>query len=124
MEVSELLGYVFTFVGGGGLAGLINWRINKRKANAEAKQSEVTVMAQAIREVYEPLVERQQKEIDEANGRIRDLEGQIEELKTERQTMQRDFEKRIQDLTKLIQATSNYPARGADGKFVKLSTEE
>ena len=130
MDWSEIIGYAATAVGGGGLVQLFNWRLNKKKAGIEVKASEVETMAAAMREVYEPLVERQQKEIDRQSEKITKLETQIEEMKkqhldelnaqrAEREKMQEYFENRILELTKLVQSNSNYPPRGKDGKFTK-----
>ena len=132
MEFSDIWGYVVAVISAGGITQLINWRINKRKANAETQSSEVEVIAQAMRDVYEPLVDRQQKEIDRQSDKIHNLEQQIEEMKEkheaeiktmkeENEKMQEEFENRIVTLTKLIQSNSNYPARGANGQFIKTN---
>lgn len=121
MDWNEIIGYILTALGGGAVTQVINWKINKKKATVEVKASEVELMAQAMRDVYEPLVKRQETEINKQNERIRDLENQVEALKKERKEMQEDFETRIRDLVKMVQANSNYPARGANGQFVKSS---
>ena len=52
METGEIIGYIVSVLAGGGVTQFINWRINKRKAKAEAKQSEIEVVSKLIDTVY------------------------------------------------------------------------
>ena len=48
INVGEIIGYVLTFVGGGGLAAIVNWRINRKKASVEVKVDEIQALHDTI----------------------------------------------------------------------------
>lgn len=91
MELDTILTIVGSAVGGGGLTQLVNWRINKRKAKAEVKQSEIEVIAQTVQTVYEPIIKQQ-------NDRIAELDSEVKQLREEKRQLQKDYEKQIKDL--------------------------
>lgn len=64
MELGEIMTYVATALGGGGIASVLNWRWDKRKAAAETKQDEVEVIRKIIEEVYKPTIDFQDKELE------------------------------------------------------------
>ena len=94
MEIAEILGYVATAVGGGGLTGITMWRINRRKAKAEVKADEIDNMRKAM-EFYDALVKKQ-------NERIAELEEEIKTIRAEKRQMQIDYQKQIDALQKQI----------------------
>ena len=46
--VTEILGYLLPFIGGGGLVGIFYWKLNKRLKVAEVKAAEVEVKSAEI----------------------------------------------------------------------------
>lgn len=81
MEFGEIMTYVGTALGGGGIASLLNWKWNKRKAAAETKQDEVEVVRKIIDEVFKPTVEYQEKQITELRETVAIQQGEITELR-------------------------------------------
>ena len=80
MDFGEIMTYIGTALGGGGIAGLLNWRWNKRKAAAETKQDEVEVIRKIIEEVYKPTIDFQEQEL----GKLRErAASQQERLDTQ-----------------------------------------
>ena len=131
MEIGEIVGYVITALSAGGITQIINWRINKRKAKAEAKQSEIEVIAQTVQTVYEPIIKHQ-------NERITELEREVKELRDEKRSLQTEYESKIDSLKEeystqiqsLKDILLNFNSsgkkynRGANGQFVKAVLDQ
>jgi len=102
MELSEIWGYIITALGGGGITQLVNWRINKKKGNVEIKQSEIEVIAETVRSVYEPIIKQQNDRIEELNKEFKQFrqekEEELRQIRKEKQEMQADYERRIKAL--------------------------
>ena len=81
MDFGEIMTYAATALGGGGIAGLLNWRWNKRKAAAETKQDEIEVIRKTIEEVYKPTIEYQNQQIRELRETVTLQQGEITELR-------------------------------------------
>ena len=75
MENVELLGYLATALGGGGITQFLNWRINRKKGKEEGKGMEIENIKKIVDEVYKPLLEQQNTQIVQANARIKELEN-------------------------------------------------
>ena len=132
MDLSEIFGYIASAIAGGGLTGVINWRINKGKAKAELKMSELEVISKTVETVYEPIIKQQ-------NDRIAQLDSEVRELRVEKKQMQKDYEAQISQMkdeyTKQIQALekrmleisravglqTTRQVRSKDGRFMKLA---
>jgi len=95
MELGEIIGYALSALGGGGIASIFNWRINKRKANAEVKTDELENLRKTMQDFYDPLVKKQ-------NERITELESEVKVLREERREMELAYQKQIQILQKQI----------------------
>lgn len=95
MELGEIIGYALSALGGGGVASIFNWRINKRKANAEVKTDELENLRKTMQDFYDPLVKKQ-------NERITELESEVKVLREERREMELAYQKQIQILQKQI----------------------
>ena len=95
MELGEIIGYGLSALGGGGIASIFNWRINKRKANAEVKTDELENLRKTMQDFYDPLVKKQ-------NERITELESEVKVLREERREMELAYQKQIQILQKQI----------------------
>ena len=74
MDFAEIMTYIGTALGGGGIASVLNWRWNKRKAAAETKQDEVEVVRKIIDEILQPTIERQKQELAEMNAKYDSLQ--------------------------------------------------
>lgn len=95
MEFDQILGYVLSAAGGGGLTQLVNWRINRKKVKVEVQQSEIEVIAETVRSVYQPIIEQQNKTIEQQNSRISELDKEVQALRREKREMQDDYERKI-----------------------------
>lgn len=80
MDFGEIMTYAATALGGGGIAGLLNWRWNKRKAAAETKQDEVEVVRKIIDEILQPTIERQKQELAEVRAENKTLRENYDTL--------------------------------------------
>lgn len=107
MEISEIVSYVVTALGAGGVTQFANWRISRRKASAEVKSDEIDNMRKAMQDFYEPLVERQ-------NKRIGELEEEVRNLRQERQAMQDDYQRQLAAMQQQI--SELYRALGMKAK--------
>ena len=81
MDFGEIMTYAATALGGGGIAGILNWRWNKRKAAAETKQDEIEVIRKTIEEVYKPTIDYQNQQIKELRETVALQQGEITELR-------------------------------------------
>ena len=81
MDFAEIMTYVGTALGGGGIASVLNWRWNKRKAAAETKQDEIEVIRKTIEEVYKPTIDYQNQQIKELRETVALQQGEITELR-------------------------------------------
>lgn len=98
MDWGELIGYVATALGAGGLTQIINWRIGKRKATAEVKSDEIDNMRKAMEDFYKPLLQHQDERIAAQNARIAELETEVKTLRDEKRQMELAYQKQISDL--------------------------
>lgn len=120
MEIGEILGYIGTAVGAGGITQLVNWRWSKRKTAANVKADEIETMRKAMEDFYKPLVEQQ-------NNRIHQLEGEVdalrEQLSVERNEHRRQIEalqRQIVEITKALGIRANNKVRDdKTGRYVK-----
>ena len=98
MDWGELIGYVATALGAGGLTQIINWRIGKRKATAEVKSDEIDNMRKAMEDFYKPLLHHQDERIAAQNARIVELEAEVKTIRDEKRQMEISSQKQISDL--------------------------
>ena len=81
MDFSEIMTYLGTALGGGGVATVLNWRWSKRKAAAETKQDEIEVIRKTIEDVYKPTIDYQNQQIKELRDTVTLQQGEITELR-------------------------------------------
>lgn len=98
MEWGEVMGYVATALGAGGLTQIINWRISKRKGIAEVKSDEIDNMRKAMEDFYKPLLNHQDERIAAQNARIAELENEVKTIREEKRQMELSYQKQITDL--------------------------
>lgn len=129
MEFGDIWSYIVAAIGAGGVTQLVNWRINKKKANVEVQTSELQLIAETVRTVYEPIIEQQNRTIEKNNERINALEAEVEKLREEKHILQDQYqeqiqklEKRILEITRAVGLNTTKQVRDANGRFAK--TEE
>ena len=98
MDWGEVMGYVATALGAGGLTQIINWRISKRKGIAEVKSDEIDNMRKAMEDFYKPLLNHQDERIAAQNTRIAELENEVKTIREEKRQMELSYQKQITDL--------------------------
>jgi len=102
MDFGEIMTYVATALGAGGLTQIINWRISKRKGIAEVKSDEIDNMRKAMEDFYKPLLQHQDERIAAQNARIAELESEVKTIREEKRQMELSYQKQIADLQKQI----------------------
>lgn len=133
---SGIWGYIISAASGGGITQLVNWRMNKKKGNVEIKQSEIEVIAETVRSVYEPIIKQQNDRIEEINKEFKQFrqekEEELRQIRKEKQEMQAEYERRIKSLQDQIVTISrslgiraNNQIRDAEtGRFRKNLKEQ
>lgn len=122
MEMPEIFGYIATALGGGGIATLLNWRLNKKRGEAEVQGNEIDNINKVVESVYKPI-------IDSQNKRIADLQHEVDNLRKERAEMEQSYraqiaslQKQITDITRALGIKAQNVARGKDGRFIQIET--
>jgi septal ring factor EnvC (AmiA/AmiB activator) len=82
MDFEQIMTYAATALGGGGIASVLNWRWNKRKAAAETKQDEIEVIRKTIEEVYKPTIDYQNDQIEKLRQTVTLQQAEITELRS------------------------------------------
>ena len=131
MEFGDIWSYIVAAIGAGGITQLVNWRINKKKANIEVQSSELQLIAETVRTVYEPIIEQQNRTIEKNNERINALEAEVEKLREEKHTLQDQYqeqiqklEKRILEITRAVGLNTTKQVRDANGRFTAKIEED
>lgn len=93
MEFGEIISYVLTALGGGGLSGFIFWRLNKRQKEAEVKNQEIENINDIVEKVYKPM-------IDTLNERVTALDAEVRSLREERRVAAERHEAEISAIKK------------------------
>ena len=117
INVGEIIGYVLTFVGGGGLAAIVNWRINRKKASVEVKVDEIQALHDTIELVYEPLVTKLKERVAEQDNEIASLRKQLTEEREARQREMKMMNDRILAITSAIGLNTRDYIRDNLGRF-------
>ncbi len=93
MDFGEIISYVLTALGGGGLSGFIFWRLNKRQKEAEVKNQEIENINDIVEKVYKPM-------IDTLNERVTALDAEVKSLREERRDAAKKHEEEIAAIKK------------------------
>ena len=124
MEANEIITYVLTALGGGGITQFFNWRANKKKVNSEAKAMEIENIKEIVDSVYQPLIAQQ-------NARIKELETEVKALRDERDNMRVEhqkeiakLQKQILDITRALGLKATNHVRNSKGQFAKQEEDE
>lgn len=102
MESGEIIGYFVALLGGGGVTQFVNWRINKRKGNAEVKRDEIENIHRTVEDVYKPLIEQQNKRIKELEEEVHGLREQLARERAEHQEAMSAMQKQIVEINKAL----------------------
>lgn len=131
MEFGDIWSYIVAAIGAGGITQLVNWRINKKKASVEVQSSELQLIAETVRTVYEPIIEQQNRTIEKNNERINALEAEVEKLREEKHALQDQYqdqiqklEKRILEITRAVGLNTTKQVRDANGRFTAKIEDE
>ena len=119
MEFNEILGYILSAIGGGGLMKIINIRSEKKKAAVEVKLDEIQAIHNTIEMVYQPIIDQQNKRIQELESEVRELRTQ---LTSERKEHQKDIDlmnKRILAITNALGLKADTRLRDDNGRYKK-----
>ena len=131
MDFQEIITYALSALGGGGVVGIANWRINKRKAKAEVKADEIENLKNTIESIYQPIIDDlenlkntiesiYQPIIDDLKRRVAEVEGEVRDVRAENEVLRKENAKLRAELAELRnRAMFRNTERGTDGKFKK-----
>lgn len=120
MEAGEIIGYVLTALGGGGVTQFFNWRINKRRGTAEVKRDEIENIHRTVEDVYKPLIEQQNLRIKELESEVRELRNQLAKERAEHQESIAAMQKQIVEINRALGLNARQAIRDKKtGQFVK-----
>ena len=94
MEIGEIITYIGTALGGGGLGWLVNWKWGRREKAASVKSDEIETMKKAMEDFYDPLVKKQ-------NERIAELEDEVKTLRREKAEERAEHQKQNERIAEL-----------------------
>lgn len=119
MEASEIVTYVLTALGGGGITQFFNWRANKKKVNSEAKAMEIDNIKEIVDSVYQPLIAQQNARIKELETEVKALRDERDNMRTEHQKEIAKLQKQILDITRALGLKATNHVRNSKGQFTK-----
>lgn len=126
MDLETIVGYAISAIGGGGIVKLITLRSTKKKAAVEVKMDEIQLIHNTIEQVYQPIINQQNKTIEQQNNRIQELDTEVRELRTqlsnERKEHQKDIDvlnRRILAITKALGLKADDRIRDENGRYKK-----
>lgn len=124
MELGEILGYIGTAIGAGGITQFVNWRYNRKKNAEDVKSDEIENMRKAMADFYEPLVERQNARIQQLETEVGTLRKQLYDERFEHQKQIDGLQKQIIEITRALGIKANKTVRGANGQFISPNAEK
>lgn len=124
MEIGEIITYVGTLLGGGGLGWLVNWRWGRRKEAASVKSDEIETMKKAMEDFYDPLLKKQNARIAELEGEVKTLRDQLAYERNEHQKQIADLQKQITEITRALGIRAVKQVRNNKGQFTSETVEE
>ena len=124
MEIGEIITYVGTLLGGGGLGWLVNWKWGRRKEAASVKADEIDNMRKAMEDFYNPLVKKQNERIAELESEVKTLRDQLNYERTEHQAQIASLQKQITEITRALGIKAARQVRNDKGRFTSEKVEE
>lgn len=101
MAWGEIIGYVGTAIGAGGITQLVNWKLNRSKAREEVKSDEIDNIKKSV-EVYQTIIADQNKRISELTDEVNTLREQLHMERNEHQKQIDSLQKQIIEITKVL----------------------
>ena len=123
MEIGEIITYIGTALGGGGLGWIVNWKWGRRKEAASAKSDEIDNMRKAMEEFYDPLVKKQNARIAELEKEVVTLREQLAYERTEHQAQIASLQKQITEITRALGIKAARQVRNNKGQFTSEKVE-
>ena len=124
MEIGEIITYIGTALGSGGLVQLANWKWGRRKEAASVKSDEIETMKKAMEDFYDPLLKKQNARIAELEGEVKTLRDQLAYERTEHQKQIDSLQKQITDITRALGIKAARQIRNGKGQFTSEKVEE
>ena len=124
MELGEIITYIGTALGSGGLVQLANWKWGRRKEAASVKSDEIETMKKAMEDFYDPLLKKQNTRIAELEGEVKTLRDQLAYERTEHQKQIDALQKQITEITRALGIKAARQIRNGKGQFTSEKVEE
>ena len=112
MAWGEIIGYIGTAIGAGGLTQIVNWRLNRNKAREEVKSDEIDNIKKSV-EVYQTIIADQSKRITELTEEVNGLREQLRNERGEYQRQIDSLQKQIIAITRVLGIQSSQRIRAA-----------
>ena len=123
MEISEIITYIGTALGSGGLVQLANWKWGRCKEAASVKSDEIETMKKAMEDFYDPLLKKQNARIAELEGEVKTLRDQLAYERTEHQKQIDALQKQITEITRALGIKAARQIRNGKGQFTSEKAE-
>jgi small-conductance mechanosensitive channel len=124
MELGEIITYIGTAIGSGGLVQLANWKWGRRKEAASVKSDEIETMKKAMEDFYDPLLKKQNARIAELEDEVKTLREQLTYERTEHQAQIASLQKQITEITRALGIKAARQVRNNKGQFTSELVEE
>lgn len=124
MEIGEIITYIGTALGGGGLGWLVNWKWGRREKAASVKSDEIETMKKAMEDFYDPLVKKQNERIAELEDEVKTLRREKAEERAEHQKQIDSLQKQITELYRALGIRTVRQVRNGKGQFTSEMVEE
>ena len=123
MDLGEIITYIGTALGGGGLGWLVNWKWGRRKEAASVKSDEIETMKKAMEDFYDPLLKKQNARIAELEDQVKTLRDQLAYERTEHQAQIASLQKQITEITRALGIKAARQVRNNKGQFTSEMVE-
>lgn len=124
MAWGEIIGYVGTAIGAGGITQLVNWKLNRSKAREEVKSDEIDNIKKSV-EVYQTIIADQSKRITELTEEVNGLREQLRNERGEYQRQIDSLQKQIIEITRVLGMQNRQRIRDErSGRFVPRKAEQ
>ena len=124
MAWGEIIGYIGTAIGAGGLTQIVNWRLNRSKAREEVKSDEIDNIKKSV-EVYQTIIADQSKRITELTEEVNGLREQLRNERGEYQRQIDSLQKQIIEITRVLGMQNRQRIRDErSGRFVPKKAEQ
>ena len=124
MELGEIITYIGTAIGSGGLVQLANWKWGRRKEAASVKSDEIETMKKAMEDFYDPLLKKQNARIAELEDEVKTLREQLAYERNEHQAQIASLQKQITEITRALGIKAARQVRNNKGQFTSEMVEE